>query len=280
LYLGDDLSALPEREPFDLNNLDRWRLATEWLEHLAQGRPEASRIEVLRARGSLPHFVSGERAYEQLEHEVKTIARVRLTYTQEAPPKAVDVDLRIGGVRLTGRIGDLWPSGHVRAQYSQLGSRHELRQFVRQVVLRCLAEQQPGLNLPAESILIGRKKQAGIGLVRFALEHPASEVLEDLLQLYMEALGGPLALFPFASRAFAEQMLVKDAQPEAALRAARGKFGDRFGSVDFEQDLGDDYVQQLFGDFDHMHGVAAGSFERTALRLYEPLLKARHDGDS
>jgi hypothetical protein len=62
---------------------------------------------------------------------------------------------------------------------------------------------------------------------------------------------------------------------------ARNEFGDRPGvgqrQRQTEVDMSDEYVQQLFGDFEQMHGLADGAFEAAALRLYGPLLDARRD---
>ncbi|MET0387448.1 MAG: exodeoxyribonuclease V subunit gamma [Polyangiales bacterium] len=279
LYLGDDLSTLPEREPFELNALERWQIATEWLEHVMLNRPEASRFEVQRARGRLPHFVRGERAYDLLHGEVDTIARAFTALTEGSAPRSVPVDLTlsVGGadVRLVGSIGDVFPGGHVRVQYSELGKRHELRQFVRYIVLRCLAEQGAARDLPAHSILIGRRKGSEIGQVRFELAAEPRPVLEELLALYFEVLSGPLPLFASASRRYAEQVVSGHAE-DAALRAARTVFGDRRASAERGVDLADAYVQQLFDDFERMHAAASGDFERSARRLYTPLLEARH----
>jgi exonuclease V gamma subunit len=274
------LHALPEREPFVLNALESWQIATEWLENLARGRPEASRLGVERARGRLPLFVPGERVYEKLRGDVSAIAEVFGSYTQGATARSVEVDLSVAGVRLSGAIGDVWPQAHVRTQYSQLGRRHELRQFVRQVVLRCLAERDPTLRLPETSVLIGRKRPGVVGVVRFELQAPAATILEDLIGLYCESLTAPVPLFAFASRCYVQQLRSKG-EPAGALRMARNEFGDRPGvgqrQRQTEVDMSDEYVQQLFGDFEQMHGLADGAFEAAALRLYGPLLDARRD---
>jgi len=273
LYLGDDLHALPEREPFVLNALESWQIANEWLENLARGRAEASSLTVERARGRLPLFMSGERVYEKLRDDVSAIAEALTRYTDAAPARSVDVDVNIAGVRLVGAIGDVWPRAHVRTQYSLLGRYHELRQFVRQVVLRYLADRDPSLRLPEKSVLIGRKKTGGVGAVRFELQTPAAQILEDLIALYCESLAAPVPLFSHASRSYADQ--IRKSEPADALRAARNQFGDRQSMTERDRDLSDEYVQQLFGDFEQMHSLAGGAFESAALRLYAPLLAAR-----
>jgi exodeoxyribonuclease V gamma subunit len=268
LMLGDDLAVLPEREPFELGHLEGWKIATEWIENALQGRPDASRLEVQRASGRLPHFVSGELAYAALEGQVSQIQQVFAVATRGAAPRRVDVDLQLAGIRLSGTLADIYPEAHARVQYSKLGSRHELRQFIRYVVLGCLAEQNPALQLPRVSVLVARD-----GLAYFEL--PAAEcvaTLRELLELYVEANAEPLPLFAHASLGFAE----KDGDgEEAALRAARAQFGDGRSEAGRQKDLPDPYIEQLFGDFDHMLSLSRARFVHAARRLYAPLLRAR-----
>lgn len=274
LVLGDDLSSLPEREPFDLDALERWKIATEWLENTLQGKPDASRYEVQRARGRLPHFVSGELAYGTLQGQVAQIQQVFSAIARGVQPRSVAVDLELSGIRLSGTIGDLYPDAHARVQYSELGSRHELRQFIRYVVLGCLAEQKPNLELPTRSLLVARKG----AIASFELpREQCVATMRELLELYAEAYQRPLPLFAHASLCYAEKIR-KSGDEAAALRAARYEYGDRRGRPGQKKDLPDPYVEQLFGDFDQMCDLVGSGFATTTMRLYGPLLQARRTG--
>lgn len=272
LYLGDDLNPLEEREPFKLDGLQRWQIGAEWLEQLAQGRAEHASLEAERARGRLPLHAPGKLLYERFGREVAAI-RDRLTALVPGPPlPALELDLRLDGFHLVGRIDDLWPTLHVRAQYNKLNSRHELRHFIRHVALRCAAEERPNEPLPDRSVLIARD-DSGIGLVTFALNGSAERCMRALLSLYRDALAQPLPLFAQASHAYAEQRVLKQKDHALALRSARGKWGDA-SSPKHTTDR-DAYVEQLYPDFDAMLRVQPGQFEAAALRLYEPFWMSR-----
>jgi len=274
LMLGDDLSALPEREPFELDALERWKIATEWLENTLQGKPDASRFEVQRARGRLPHFVSGELAYDMLQGQVTQIQQVFSAIARGVQPRSVAVDLQLSGIRLSGTIGDIYPDAHARVQYSELGSRHELRQFIRYIVLGCLADQKPGLELPRRSVLVARKGAVACFELTTA---DCVATMRELLELYVEANQRPLPLFAHASLCYAEK-LRKGGDESSALRAARTEYGDRRGRPGLKKDLPDPYVEQLFGDFDQMCSLVGSGFGATTMRLYGPLLQARRTG--
>ena len=274
LYLGDDLSALPEREPMELNALERWKIATEWLEHMLAGKPEASRLEVQRARGRLPHFVSGDLFYDDLQATLESIERTFGALTRGAPMRKLDVDLTLDGMHVSGSLAELFDTAHVRVQYSEPQGRHELRHFVRHVVMRCLAEQDPGLGLPRASYLIGRESSLCL-----ELRGSATEALRELLLLYTEALSQPLPLFAAASRTYAEQLAKGNAR-EQALSAARRAYGDEYQAARDDSrglDYSDAYAVQLFGSFEQMLAQEGSRFENSALRLYQPLMAARRD---
>ncbi|HTU61114.1 MAG TPA: hypothetical protein VMF89_21820, partial [Polyangiales bacterium] len=176
--------------------------------------------------------------------------------------------------RLSGTIGDIYPDAHARVQYSELGSRHELRQFIRYIVLGCLADQKPGLELPPRSVLVARKGAVACFELTTA---ECVATMRELLELYVEAYQRPLPLFAHASLCYAEK-LRKGGDEQAALRAARYEYGDRSGRPGLGKDLPDPYVEQLFGDFDQMVGLVGEGFGMTTMRLYGPLLQARRAG--
>jgi exodeoxyribonuclease V gamma subunit len=267
LYLGDDIDQLQEREPFALNLLERWKLGNDALE-----RPDsaASSLIVQRAQGLLPFGHVGAREHQRVQQHVQAIAAAMSEHTVGERLPRVEIDLLIDGVRLTGSVDDLWRSAHVRAQYSKLGSRHELRQYIRHIALRCMALDAPKLGLPTRSVLIGRSDKV-LGQVWFEAEGHAPAILRELMALYTDALSRPLPLIADVSRAYVEAIGKNKAEPDALL-IARNKFAGGSGQ---DSEPTDPYVLQLYPDFDAVLNVRPGEFERSATRLYEPFFRSR-----
>jgi exodeoxyribonuclease V gamma subunit len=275
LYLGSDLGQLSEREPFALDPLERWQIGNEWLERLREDPAAVSDMEVQRALGRLPFGAAGKRVYDALARDVAAISGA-LAQVADGPRRAsLPIDLPIAGLRLTGSLDELWSANQVGVQYSKLSSRHELRQFIRHVVLCCVAEQQPELALPTTSVLIGRKNN-GVGAVRFSSGAAATSVLTELIVLYREALSAPLPLFAEASRAYVNA-LARGKSEADALDAARSDFGTRARATENPGGDQDAYVRQLYADFDEVLSARPGAFARSARRLYEPLLQSRSE---
>jgi exodeoxyribonuclease V gamma subunit len=273
LYLGDDLARVEEREPFALGALECWQVATDLLESQRRGEPRELALAVQRAQGRLPLAAAGQREYDRLQGDVDGILRALAETTEGERLPRVAVNLLVNGARITGSIDELWSGAHVRAQYGRLASHHELRHFIRHVVLRCAALELPELRLPEVSTLIGRDSEKRVRHVSFVGLSRPEAVLRELLDVYAAALSAPLALFPSSSRRYAAA-LAKGQHPDQALRVARDAF-----TLGTYQDVGSDqrdpYVQQLYADFDAVLDLHPGQFEATAQRVYAPLFEHR-----
>jgi len=279
LSLGRDVSILGDREPFDLDALERWQLGTDLLtQRLEPGvapnpsvlDPQAFESE--RARGRLPLGTPGKLAFRALHDQVAAIVAA---FDQEAGGgrlQPVEVGLQFLGSRITGRLEQLWPNAQLRVQYSSTGGRHELQLFIRHVVMHCLRAQAPELGLPDRSLLIGRSNREA-EQITFVAPDDAREVLRQLLDVYAAVLAGPIPLFEHSSREYANQ--IKQGKTEVqAENAARIKFSKLYDSGVCDAD--DAYVSQFFPDFDAVLEVPAPySFQDLALRVYLPLLACR-----
>jgi exodeoxyribonuclease V gamma subunit len=281
LSLGRDVSILGDREPFDLDALERWQLATDLLTQRLEParRPEPALLdpgafETERARGRLPLGTPGKLAYRALHDQVAAIVAAFDAEAGGGRMAPVDVGLQFLGTRISGRLEQLWPSAQLRVQYSSTGGRHELQLFVRHVVMCCLREQHPELGLPQRSVLIGRNNREAEQITLVAPDD-AREVLRELLDVYAAVIAGPIPLFEHSSREYATQ--IKQGKSEIqAENAARGKFSKLYDSGVCDAD--DVYVSQFYPDFEAVLAVPPPySFQELARRVYLPLLACRRD---
>ncbi|HKU37544.1 MAG TPA: exodeoxyribonuclease V subunit gamma [Polyangiales bacterium] len=270
LSLGRDLPSLADREPFELDALEKWQLATDLL--LAQLDGQQPDFERERARGRLPLGTPGKLEFHALEEQIRAIVR---SFEAEAGGERLPVRelaFQLRGTRLGGRLEQLWPAAQLRVQYSSTGSRHELRHFVRHVVLLCLRGREPASQLPERSLLIGRNGRDPERIEFGPLAKP-EDLLWDLLEVYAAAQVGPLPLFENASREYASQLLAGRSERQA-LAVARQKFSG--GGSNNRSDVDDAYVAQFFPDFDAVLELTGeDGFERLARRVYQPLLQCR-----
>ncbi|HET6338272.1 MAG TPA: exodeoxyribonuclease V subunit gamma [Polyangiales bacterium] len=280
LSLGRDVSILGDREPFELDALERWQLGTDLLtQRLEPSRPEPAPLdwdayERERARGRLPLGTPGKLAYRALDDQVAAIVTAFDAEAGGGRMAPVEVGLQFLGTRITGRLEQLWPSAQLRVQYSSTGGRHELQLFIRHVVMCYLRAQHPELGLPERSVLIGRNNREAEQITLVA-PADAREVLRELLDVYAAVIAGPIPLFEHSSREYATQ--IKQGKSEIqAENAARSKFSKLYDSGVCDSD--DAYVSQFFPDFDTVLAVPKPySFRELATRVYLPLLACRRD---
>lgn len=287
LRLEERVGIAPEREPIELGHLERWQVG-DWLLRAAAdaaGMPET--FKVVRARGDLPPGALGEVCFSGVQNAVaKIAAAAEARCGQRLEPLPFELDL--GGVRLAGVLRNLTAGGIVEAQYSRLGGHHELRLWIRHLVLQIVAPK----NARPESVLIGREGDEA-DAVRLQPVCDAREHLEQLIALYRKGLEAPLPFFRNASRAYAQAWRMKPNRnnPDPHQRALKNA-GKAFAGNDFSGgDWDDPYVLLLYGGarhpqraFDDLIARGGGmanpdGFEKLACEVWNPLLDHREKID-
>lgn len=216
IRLEVDEIALAEDEPFKLDGLAQWALKSEMY-----GLDAAEEIKrLVTARGRLPAGGPGEVVYEDMRADVGEFQRSLKRYEEALSADPRDLDVDIGGYRLTGAVDNVavvdggqrhellrWRIGRIRAQ-DRFGAWLELLAWVAQeeaeaeAHLVCLA---PG------------------GVQQALFEAPDPEEARVQLELWLDAWRrGTARLLPFAPAAsmqYAERF-VKSRDRDAAWNAA------------------------------------------------------------
>lgn len=277
-----------DREPMELDGLQRWRLGDELLRQRMGGVDPDHALTLLRGGGGLPLGAVGLALFEDLGYEIDRIleaVRLRRQGPVGAREVALDVPTSTGPVRIVGRLDELDGSGRLVARFSRPRAKHQLWLWIEHLVL-CATTP----DTEPTSAMIGRT-DANSELVVVELAPVAEPVrlLADLVELYRVGLREPLLLFPDASMAFAECFL-ETRDPDAALAAARKQW--RSGGAGFEKfEPSSPEVRRVFGDPQAAHASddvfapdyrlfddappAGGSFMELACRVFGPLVQAR-----
>jgi exodeoxyribonuclease V gamma subunit len=266
LYLDDRDGLLDDREPGELDHLERWAIGDRLVGYASRGAAADAGLPLLRGEGLLPLGAPGD----QLVAKIEPLAAAIAADVAQRRPDALPVDLSIDGWRLTGALADLGPRGLLAAQYSKVGNHRELAAWVRHLALSAL---QPG----AVSLLVGRGDGEEPVRIELAAVGDPRSLLAELLALYRQAHVQPLRLFKYASRAYADLRVGKLAAHDKAFEAARKKFVG--GDDEFSYgDLDDVYVAQLWQHEPETAlggGEDADSFAALAARVFGPLLAHR-----
>jgi len=274
LFYRDDIVSVEGREPIALDALQRWQVGDTMLSACLRGHPREQLEGIVRASGRLPPGTPGELEFAALLPAVDgLVEETRRRTGGEAPLPPAPFVLELAGLRVHGVLRELWPTGQLRTQFSRVGGRHDVRLWVRHVTLCALREAGVlPVTAPDASLLIGRgsgKGGAEVAIVRFKPVQGATDLLADLLSLYRLGQRMPLPMDCEASLAHA-QALAGGKPAVAARDAARAAFEGHFGGAK------DDYVQQVFPDFDALGAPDRElDFEALSTRVLAPLLAHR-----
>ncbi len=307
LHLEERPAVLDDHDPITLDPLERWRLGTSLLElTLAEARSGQPLLRgesleavwaAVRARGVLPVGVSGRCWFDDLVPDVRVLAEMthRWAAGERLPPAEVVIDC--GDARVQGQLRNLWPGAQIRAGFSRIQPRHELRAWVEHLALQCVEAPD---DLPRTTLVVGRDP-GGDGAQRVAFaslpESRARSLLAELVRLYRLGMQVPLPFFSAASRRYVTvrtQRLDRDpgevaAAEQGALKNAR----ELYLPADFNRQRGeseDPYVALVFGGWDPIgvdpdapyepfavplpEALSVPSFPQLARLVFEPLLAA------
>ncbi|HEV2840012.1 MAG TPA: exodeoxyribonuclease V subunit gamma [Chthoniobacterales bacterium] len=203
LSLWDRDDCLSDNEPFELDNLEKYRIRQELLaDELETGDPLPP--AVFQARGILPAGVIGELQLRSMRLEVQKVAEIVQGHIYEGKKdEPVDVDLQLKTFRLGGKIHSLYQGKSVLFRTAKLNAKDHLRAWIEHLVLCALAG-----NSKPETVLIGKD-----AVVTFGRVSSASAELQTLCELYWQGLTLPLRFFPTSGMAYVEAELSRRGDP-------------------------------------------------------------------
>ena len=256
IYLEEEAEVLDEREPFQLSGLEKYQLEQDLFGRALEKGSLRDFFPVIRASGQLPHGTPGELLYGQSRAGVEAFLRDLVAFTQGKILEPLEVDLRIGGFQLVGRLENIYAAGLLRFRYADVKPRDRLTLWIHHLVLNMTGAK----DYPASSWLIGKDLQC--------VYPPVSEserILQGLLKVYWEGMGKPLHFFTRSSWIYAEA-LAKGKDEERALRAASKEWlGDDYSHGESE----DPYLQICFRNKDPLDE----EFENLSREIFGPIVK-------
>jgi len=193
--LPEEAEIPEDSEPFDADNLVRYRLRQSLLQGLLRGRDRESIRARLQGEGGLPHGAPGELLLDEQLTEAKPFVR-RLEGRLSKTLEPIEVDLPLAGFRLQGRLDKLLPTGFLDYRFGDLKAKDRLRAWVLHLVLNHLAPR----DIEPVSTYVAKDQT----LTLIPVEDPGA-LLEGLLDLRWQGLRRPVAFFPESALAWVEQ---------------------------------------------------------------------------
>lgn len=188
--VAEDIEPLqaPER------GLERAQLQRAVFDQLLAGRDVDAMAATLRARALLPSGPLGRRVLEGAVRDIAPYADAFARWRGDAAAASQPLEVAIDGLRLHGRLNDVWPQGIARLQFGKPGGRNAIRDGL-DWLLACAA----GFDAPF--VEFQERKNGGVGPhPRAAISRDAAiDALRALLALRGEGLRRPLPFAPYSA---------------------------------------------------------------------------------
>jgi exodeoxyribonuclease V gamma subunit len=266
VFLKDTGVDIPDREPVEVEQLDRWKVGSALLEESLDDVASSVTLELGRARGALPLGRYGTWVHSEIDTISQEIAgRVRKVRAGGRAPSVAVNRVLPDGTRLVGELGDSWEKGLFRHQFSRIRAKYQFSLWVRHVIL-CWAARPD-----ACSVLVGQFEppKKPVATVTFGPMSNPEGYLVKLVGFYRAGLSAPLRYTPASALKYVEA-LEKGKSEEAALYGARKAHSDELPFAP--------HLARVFGaeppGFERVV-AAAGDFRELAREIVGPMIERR-----
>jgi len=272
ITLEEKSTYAEEREPFEVQALERYLLEDSMLRRRLQGRSLKEDFVFAVASGRLPHGPVGRGLYEGFCPGVERFAEDLLPLIGENALETLDFQIDVGGFSLTGALKDVFKEKMMRYRYARLKGKDRVVSWIHHLVLNCIRAE----GYPRHTVLAGLAGKSAKDRKRVLYDYSpvdrGEEILEGLLQRYWEGLRAPLHFFTEISWPYAEARLSNNKPRDWALEQARKAWE------------GDEWTEGEGSDLYHQLCFAKASpidsaFEEIAVEVFEPLLKVLREAE-
>jgi exodeoxyribonuclease V gamma subunit len=253
IYLNEEPDVLDDSEPFNLDNLERFRIRQELVERALEDQTLFNVYPVMQASGKLPHGSPGVCFYDDLCASARDYARKIRPRIEGGPIEPAAVDIIVDGFHLTGMLANIYPEGLVCYRMAKMKGRDRLRAWISHLVFNYLHKET---TAPCTVVIFDDRAY------RYAQVKEPEAHLRIILNIYLRGLLQPLHFFPESSLLYAERM-AKGKGPDKAMRAAAGKWD----APKFAEKV-NPYYDLCFNQIDPLDD----EFCELSTALYEPML--------
>lgn len=230
---GDDVEPLAGPGP----GLERSVLQRALFDELLLDRDDAAIHASLRARGLLPSGAAGRRVLADQREALAPWLDAFTGWRGDARPGSRLAEVEIDGVRIHGRIQDVYPHGIARLRFGKPNGPSVIRSG-----LDWLLARAAGIELPFHEFFETDGRDVGPHTRAPLSPAGACDALRRLLALRAQGLREPLPYAPYSAWCYASAD-----NPDKAVEAARKQWHGAGGGGGFAEGQGDALRQVLRG---------------------------------
>ena len=236
IHLEADAAPADDSEAFALDGLRSYWIGQELVAQALQGRAPASRYELARARGALPHGSPGEVDFRRIAAAARAFAEAAQGLDLGSAREPETVRFELAGFSIRGRLSGLHRRGLLQLRFGKMRSVDLVQGWIRHLLLCSM----PSCPVDRRTMLLFAD-----GGVRFDPVEDAASRIGELLGCYEAGLQRPVPFFPSTSEAYARSIIAGKASLQA-VAVARRRWQSDFGYSESD----DPYYRCCFGDRD------------------------------
>ncbi len=256
--LGINLEAVEDvidnREPFDINGLQKYKIEDYVCGEFINGRDTSGLYKTFRARGMLPHGNTGEVAFNNLLPGIKHFSDRIKSFAGDRKPESLKIDLNISGYNLTGRLDNIWPAGMIQYRYADTKAKDRIKSWIMHLALNA-SKKNP---YPAKSMLICKDASWEMGPVE------SIDALGELIEIYIKGNNELIYFFPETSLEYTNILLKKGSRTDALRQAEKKWAGNDYSAGEGS----DPYYELCFGKINPLNM----NFAEISLKIFETMI--------
>ncbi|MEM8180712.1 exodeoxyribonuclease V subunit gamma [Morganella morganii subsp. sibonii] len=256
--------ALPEEEPFSVDNLQRYGFNTRLLDTLVDGEPEEKVFRLLKAAGELPAGAFAQVYWEEQLQEMDVLAeKIRNARMASDTESFHDV---IGPYTYSGQLAGVQENGLLRWRPAALTAADGLRLWIEHLTYSLSGRQQ-------YSRMYGRGDT--VWIFEPLTAEQARDYLRPLLDMFVRGLNEPLPIFVKSGWAWLTTLADENTGELSDDEGLQHKAGLLLlqtlqGGYQFTGEAEDDYVVRAFRHFDETLMDAIKQFSQ---QLFLPMFQ-------
>jgi exodeoxyribonuclease V gamma subunit len=213
-----ELKPIEVLEPVELDGLSRWSLMNEQFVAARERKATGEQYVLWKANGRSPAGALGMVAFEQSLERILPLRNCFAQLTQGKSERFCAIALVIGGVTLTGYVGELYGQQRLDWGVSALRPKNRLRAWLRHLLLAASGNAVRSYVLRPAA---GNTKRPSLERWCPLSKADALQHLERLLELYVFGTTAPLPFFPALSYEFVLRQRKGESKTAALAKATR-----------------------------------------------------------
>ena len=269
IYLPPDKEQDQEREPMELDGLEKYQMGQWLLSYLVEDQGARDGERILAAKGVLPPGQLGRYEFDELLTNTRSLADVLREKISGVSPRWLDVDISLGRVMLSARIDNIFQDSQIIAGYQKIGPRRLCHAWIRHLVLLC-SGQMPSADT---TILLGRGDDNSPHIVNFGYVDNPQQTLRDMVDIYLAGQREPLPLFPKTSFAHAASTDKEIAKSFLSILSSEKQW---YGANNFQAESQEPHTNLVFGNTEPWSLANRNpdlGFSSLAFRVFGPILE-------